>query len=412
MFLARLYERLGKSLFYAALVLVALYALDKVVHTGLPAWVFPAAVVPLSLIGGFVWAWRVRPTELEAAVGIDGSLGLKERISSALALGEPSRPIEEALIADAASKVKGLEPQRVVRFVTPRELKWLWAPAVLALLLVTLVPSFDLFGRKLAAEERKQTEQENRKEARRIKAQLDKLKRKLGKDPVKRNKSLLQDMERIASDLEKADSPDARKRSMREMQALGDKLKDSQASAQAAAAVDPAKKGDDSTKTLREALGKEDFTKASDAMRQMKAKAENELREGETNPAAEKLSKDLKGLSQDLSGSPSLSEALNKAAEGLEQGNSAKALQNLDRAAEALKDMENVQEQLELFNEMMSELDKTEAADPLSQDGGQNQGDPLDSIDQQNVEAVEEEQLVEEECDHCAQGHQQQPGQQ
>ena len=238
LFLARLYERLGKSLFYAALVLVALYALDKVVHTGLPAWVFPAAVVPLSLIGGFVWAWRVRPTELEAAVGIDGSLGLKERISSALALGEPSRPIEEALIADAASKVKGLEPQRVVRFVTPRELKWLWAPAVLALLLVTLVPSFDLFGRKLAAEERKQTEQENRKEARRIKAQLDKLKRKLGKDPVKRNKSLLQDMERIASDLEKADSPDARKRSMREMQALGDKLKDSQASAQAAAAVD------------------------------------------------------------------------------------------------------------------------------------------------------------------------------
>ena len=42
----------------------------------------------LALVAAFLWTWRVRPTDLEAAVGIDRGLGLQERISSALAIGE------------------------------------------------------------------------------------------------------------------------------------------------------------------------------------------------------------------------------------------------------------------------------------------------------------------------------------
>ena len=63
LFMARLLEREGKALFYGALLVVLAMALDKLIHFGVGAWVFPAVVVPLALLAGWLWTLQGRPTD-------------------------------------------------------------------------------------------------------------------------------------------------------------------------------------------------------------------------------------------------------------------------------------------------------------------------------------------------------------
>src|SRR5437667_151012 len=82
----------------------------------------------IGSIAGAVAAWltyKTRATPLDAAVGIDSRLGLKERVSSALAIGEPRRDDEAALVEDAAVRVRALRVREAFPIQAPRELRWI-----------------------------------------------------------------------------------------------------------------------------------------------------------------------------------------------------------------------------------------------------------------------------------------------
>ena len=73
------------------------------------AWLAGAAV--LGIATGLVWAVFSRPTELQAAIEIDLRYGLKERVSSALALSptEQGTDVGIALLRDANQCVERID---------------------------------------------------------------------------------------------------------------------------------------------------------------------------------------------------------------------------------------------------------------------------------------------------------------
>lgn len=84
----------------------------ETMRSGLTAeqWYWSTALAALAIggIAGFVFAWRRRTHEIDAAIEVDRRFGLRERISSAMWLPEADRQTEagQALMADAEARAK------------------------------------------------------------------------------------------------------------------------------------------------------------------------------------------------------------------------------------------------------------------------------------------------------------------
>jgi len=146
----RAYRRLGFQRFlrvlgwcWFATLLVALggIAVDKFYPTGVPAWGWAAGALGLGLVAAAVWTLATRRGPLGAAIEIDRRFGLKERVSSTLAMDPQERETEagQALLKDAVRRVGRIDV--AARFaVTPgKQVLLPLLPGVLAVL-VALIP--------------------------------------------------------------------------------------------------------------------------------------------------------------------------------------------------------------------------------------------------------------------------------
>ena len=134
------------ALFATLLVAVAGLAVPKLWFLPLDRlawlWWWVGGAVGAGLLVAAVWTYAVRRNALEAAIEIDRRFGLKERISSTLALGpdELASPIGQALVQDALRRVDLIE----VREQFPVVLRWRSLlpvlPAVAIFVLATFVP--------------------------------------------------------------------------------------------------------------------------------------------------------------------------------------------------------------------------------------------------------------------------------
>jgi hypothetical protein len=119
-----------------AIVKLAPTGIDSVVWT--LAWV--GGALGLGLIIAGVWTYATRASRLEAAIEIDRRFGLKERVSSTLALDDAEResPAGRALVRDALRRVERLdvESQFGIHFNRRTLLPLIPAVAAFALLFV------------------------------------------------------------------------------------------------------------------------------------------------------------------------------------------------------------------------------------------------------------------------------------
>ncbi|MCW8137471.1 MAG: hypothetical protein KIT58_01030, partial [Planctomycetota bacterium] len=274
---------------------------------------------------------------------------------------------------------------------------------------LVFAPEVDLFGRAAAAQQRAQDLERSRRQAEEIQKRTDAARQRLAERASPRTTELLTDLEKIASDLRSGQAD--RRQGMRQLQQLRDRAKDmARETAPLPQAARPTH-GDDATRDLREALGKGDFDKAAGEAERMK----QALQEGTTSEQMEQLSQDLRDLSLDVSRNQSLQQAFDRAAQGLQQGRPDEALAGLDKAVDAMRDIANLREQLELMQEMMDSFAETShGQDPLTGSGDDPQN-PLNQVDQRNLDAAPPDAVQSESCSDCQHGRtpgQQQPGQQ
>ncbi len=104
--------------------------------------VVAGGVVLAGLLAGGVWGVARHVPTADAARLADRGFGLQDRVATALEWGaRPDRtPLVDALVADAAARIGALPARQVVPRVLPREVRWLPAPALVALVLLLAPP--------------------------------------------------------------------------------------------------------------------------------------------------------------------------------------------------------------------------------------------------------------------------------
>jgi len=140
----------GWSLFVGACLWALTVIADRLFSLGLPLRWIAISGGGLCLLASLIWLFRSREHNLAAAVALDESAGLKERVSTALATqSEADDPFSRAVAADAERSVTGLSAKKLIPLRWSGSLSY-GSMMLLVGLLLLLLPEFDLLKKKEA----------------------------------------------------------------------------------------------------------------------------------------------------------------------------------------------------------------------------------------------------------------------
>ena len=370
-------------------------------------WSWVGGGVGLGFIIAGVWTYVVRRDALSAAIEIDRRFGLKERVSSTLALApsELDSEIGRALMDDAVRRVARIDVREQFRVTPGWRLALPLLPTTVVILLTLFVanavpPKKTDASDTAAADARKQVKksteelkkkiEEQRKKAeekglhdadtifKQLQEGLDKLS---NKDDVDRKKALVElsdlskTLEKRQKDLGAAEKIRDKMQQLKNMEkGPGDKVAKAMQDGNFKKAVDEAKKLKDQlekgelSKEQREQLAKQlndmkDKVKEMvDAQKQAKAELEKEIQKkvdaGDTKGAGELQNKLDQLMKQDkqMEKLNEMAEKLAKAAQAVKDGDPKQAAQQMDQIAENLQKMAKDMEELQTVDEMMNEI--------------------------------------------------------
>lgn len=132
-----------RGAFYGAAVGALVLAFKVVL--GPWAVVAAGALVLAGVVIGGTWGFSRPVPAVDAARLADRAFGLQDRVATAVECAARTERLSlvDALVTDTTARVAVLEPRQIVPRVLPREVRWLPAPAVAAIIL-TLTPPVPL----------------------------------------------------------------------------------------------------------------------------------------------------------------------------------------------------------------------------------------------------------------------------
>jgi hypothetical protein len=369
-------------------------------------WSWIGGGIGVGLLMAAVWTYFIRRTRLDAAIELDRRFGLKERVSSTLALtrNELESDIGQALVTDAIRRVERIDVREQFQVSPTWRLVLPLAPAI-AVIVLAMLPA-------AAMKKAEATNQPAAAVQKQIKTATQKLQEKLRESQKKAEEMGLKDndvLKEVNKELDKlvskdtADRKDAllkindlAKEIEKRKQELGgadkmrkelDKLKDI-AKGPADKMADALKEGDfgkaqEEMKKLAEdlkagKLDKEDQAKLAKQLEQMQEKMqqamqdakearerlqqqiEQKLAEGNVGEAA-KLQQQLDKMNQNAKEQQQmmqqLAEQLAQAAQAMKDGGDPKqAAQQLDKLAQNLQQLQDQLDQIENLQEVLDQL--------------------------------------------------------
>jgi hypothetical protein len=375
-------------------------------------WSWAGGSVALGLLVGWLSAYLRRRNDLEAAIELDRRFGLKERISSSLALSEEERNSEigVALMSDAERRVQRIDvrEQFMVPFHWRTLLPLLPALAMFALVLfvpqaqqqVTASPEASPEAKqaikkaaaeleKKLAQRREDLKKEGLKEAEATLLEMEKNAQKLKSGNADDRKQALVKLSEMAKELQKRrnelNSADKLKKQLEGLKDLekgpADKMADAlqegnlaDAGKEMAKLIDKMKKGElDAKDADKLAKQLDQVKKKIDEMRAEHERKKKELEEqieqkrnaGDLAEAAklqEQLDQ-LKAQDKKMDGAmKNMADKLGQAAQQLQQGDQKGAAQEMEGLAQELQDMQDQLAEMEALEEAMNEIDDAKQA--------------------------------------------------
>jgi hypothetical protein len=405
--LQRFINVLGWSWFATLLMAALLILIDKYYPLHIQLWGFPVGAVVVGLLAAIVWSLVARGKPLEAAIEIDRRFGLKERVSSTLAMPPDDLQSEagQTVAADATHRVARLEISEKFPIAPPRRLLLPIIPAILAAL-VTLLPNptvgenpaiakveelvtkpqikkvTETINKQLA-ERKKQAEKEGLKEAEQLFKKLEEGTRQMASTPPEREKafSQLNDLSRQLKErrdqlggaekvkeqlnpLKKLDHGPAdqfaKAMANGEFNKALDELKDIQK------ALEEDKLDDKQKEQLAKQLEqmKDKIEKMADAhqkAQQELQKKADEARKNGNKAEAEKLEEQIRQMqnqNKQMQQMKDMAKQLGQCAQCLKQGDCKKAGQAMAQAQQAMGDLKKQLDEMEMLDEAMAKLDQ------------------------------------------------------
>ncbi|MEX2561170.1 MAG: hypothetical protein WD403_14710 [Pirellulales bacterium] len=361
--------------FATLMAAAALIAADKFYPLGVQPWAWVAAAVGLGAIAALFWTFVTRRSYLEAALEIDRRFGLKERVSSTLALDSAEResPAGRALTDDAVRRVERLHMADQFRLKFNRWALLPLAPAVAAFLVAMFLNpalgdnkaggsvqstvqrkqvknSTTALQRKLI-DHRKKAREDGLKDAELLFKKLEQGSKKLAEAKTADRKQAMIKLNDLAKDLEKR----------REQLGGGEKLKN-----QLNQLKDIQKGPGDK---LAEALRQGDFKQAQNELKKLRDQLEqgklDEKSKAELSKQLQQMEEKLRQMAQNHQ--QKQSELEKQIAEKRAAGQSKEAdrlqrqLDKMSKQSQQMKQLEKMAEKLGQCSECMQQGDKAAA---------------------------------------------------
>lgn len=374
---------------------VALAVVDRLGSSPWVPWrwviiVFAVIAVTTGLVG---W-WQKRPGPLLMARRVDDRLGLKDRLSSAMACSHRQDPFAKALVEDAGTVARSPQTREQVRRrfrLTPPPLWWASPLLVLVALVVALFGQWDLLAaREIETVDLNQVRQTASES---VQASVEAIR----EDPElsEAMADVLEELEAEtdASLQEKEDEESIRREALKRLTELnrsldtlldgpeGETLKSLEESLESLETPE-----ESPTRNLVDALKKTDFTQAQEALSKLQEKIDSgELSDSERAKAADALESLSEQLQEQADDQQSMREALKQAGMDPELTNDPQALkQALEQAGDLnesqkqqLQDKSEASEQAKKMLEQLSQASQ-EACKQCreSKEGKKGEGKP------------------------------------
>ncbi len=383
-------------------------------------WTVVGALVALGTVGALVAAIMRRPSALASALSLDERFGLKERVTTSLALTPEQRqsPAGQALLEDVQQRVGGL----VVRERFPIRLSWLASLVPLAAALLALVALF--YDPALTpANVKKVDAKKPVANAQDIALKMDQMKKKFY-DPADKDKPTSEKLKEFEAEMEKiANQPRATREEVRErmkdMTALEDRMREhqhklmdkDQALKQQLQEMNRQSGKDNQdgpAKDMQKALAQGDMQKAKEEMEKL-AKKVQDGKMGEQEK--EQLKKQLESMKQKAE---QLADQQKKQEERLEQlikdakaeGRDAEALKReldkLKQDGKAMKELQDLAQKMGDCKQCLENGDMAKAGDKLKEMGDQLKN--LNLNDKERKQLEEQLERLKDAKGACAKG--------
>ena len=343
------------------------------------SWI--GGAVAVGLLVAAVWTYAVRRSALEAAIELDLRYGLRERISSTLALTKEELESEagRALMSDAVRRVERIDVREQFA-VTPN---WRLAlPLVPALAIAGLLLVPDAAAKKAEAAATQQAEQKKvvKKAAEKLQQKLAE-KAKQAEEENLKDADLLKEMNKELNKLASKEGADRKNALIK----INDLQKEVEKRKAELGGADKLRKELDKlgkiekgpAEALANAMKNGDFNKAKEELEKIK----DDLKDGKlSKEEKEKLANQLEQVQQKLQ---QLKEAQADARKQLEQEIEKKIAEgNLGEAARMQQQLDEMQQQARQMDQLMDKLgDKlAQAAKALKDGQGQMQQEALDRL--------------------------------
>ncbi|HZZ71689.1 MAG TPA: hypothetical protein VFE24_05515 [Pirellulales bacterium] len=388
-------------------------------HGGLWQAVWLGGAVGLGLLTAGIYAWVRRASRLAVAVEIDRRCGLKERVSSSLALAPDERETAAAaaLVADTLRRIERVDVGQQFRFQPRREFLFPILPAVLAAI-VLLIPdreqdtkaksvtsakanqeiqtSSEALRKKIAEQKQLATEL-GLKDAEETFAKIENGAREIGKNSADKKQALLKfnDLaKQIEQRQQKLGGPDSLREQLKKLQNLEQGPADkavqaiqkgdfAKAQEELAKLAEQLKNGEQSPET-KEKLAKQlgdlqqkmqDLAAAQEQSRQqLQHEMQQQQRDGNL-AAADQLQQQLDKLNRDAGQSQqlqNLAQGLGEAVKHLKQGNPAQARSALDQLQQQLSQLEKQQQECKMLEGALDQI--SDAKSQISPGDGPSPG--------------------------------------
>jgi len=354
-----------------------------------------------GLLAAAIWSFATSGGGMEAAMEIDRRFGLKERVSSTLAMSEQQRQTEigQALVADAARRVKRVDVAEAMRVRPARSLLYPVVPGLLALLIALFVSS-------ATAEKPKPTDADQAAATKRVEKSAKTLQKKFAKRRRKAKQKGLKEAEEVFKLLEQGAKQLGDKSQVDQKKALiklNDLSKELQKRRQKQGGVEKIKQQLGKLKGFKQgpadkfakAIKRGDFKRAMDELDKLKEqlKAGN-LDKKKQQQLAEQLDQMRKKLNKMGEDQQAVQEDLQKKIDKLrKEGKNEEAnkleemLDKLRMQAPRMEQLQKLARQMRKCSKCLKDGDAQDAAEALegaqkSLEGLQNQLDELEMLDE------------------------------
>ena len=354
-----------RGLFWGAVPAALLILASRIWIIPYSEYYLAAGLLGLTVLGFLIASAFVRVTPLSVANDIDVSLGVRERISSALSLSESKQrkdPFVKTLVKDAAGAVKDLPLKRVYPWRIPPSWR-LAVPALIIAALLSFVPQLNWF-----------VSEEDQAEAKLVQAEGNKLlnlarevekEAEAKKDPVLKEQA--KELKRVGEKLNNQQMK--KKEALKELQRLQEKLETQarnqvpQGEKELMAELGQQLKKLDGTRTLGEMLEDGNLQKLMSELNQMM----QDLEAGKLNSLQKETLEDLlKALEESLKSDSAQSKEAQHLKELMEELQ--QALQNEQELQQQLQDaMDAFEKDMNQLTQQMQQNKMGQQAQQLQQ---------------------------------------------